>query len=135
MQAQNYTPIDDLVRSHSSWGGGKEVEPPRPHTESIKVHESGEHEIVDEEVKQHVELTTEKVEIPPEVKAVGVEETNQPLAFEPIPLPLSDDKVVKGSHAPIYSSLRWLSTLAAYMLSQAHQAVKVVHGKVVRVQT
>ena len=47
--------------------------------------------------------------------------------------PLSDEKIVTGLHAPVTSSLRWLATLAEYLLKMMHVQLKVVSGRVIRV--
>ena len=133
---QNYTPIDELMAKLNAPVSGptKEVEPLTKINEPLKIHEITEHKEIDESLKNHLEIKKENVELSPELKNVGVEavETSSFQSQKPITLPLSDEKILIGIHKPITSSLKWLATLAMYMLKQAHMTLKVVHGKVIR---
>lgn len=137
----NYTPIDDLVQKYktSTISGPKEAEPLRSQfdisAEYSDMQEVVEHDTVDEEVKPHIEVRKDTIELPLEVQQSGVQPITQSdfQAYQNIKLPLTDDKVITGLHAPITSSLRWLATFATFLLWQAHLSLKVVHGKVVRV--
>ena len=137
MQA-NYTPLDTKKKQPQSVpvSPTKEAEPLSSKTEFFQIEKTVEHKITDEEVKQHVEERKENIELSPDLKTVGVETTSSPQfsTTQTVNLPLSDDKVVQGLHAPLTSSVRWLATLAVYILKQAHMTLKTVHGKVMRVQ-
>ena len=135
--AKNFTSIHDLIRKHrtttpvSSISRSKEAEPA---VDFGQVKEVVEHE-PETEVEQFVTPRAETIKLPPELKKLGLQEvtTTKFPSYQNVKLPLSDEKVVVGSHAPITSSLRWLATLALYLLARAHLGLKVIHGKVVRV--
>jgi hypothetical protein len=95
-----------------------------------------EHKINDEEIKEHVSAKDESIEIPQELKNIGVQAVSQPKfpTYQDMVLPLSDEKVFTGLKAPISSSLRWLSEFCAYMLRHTHLYLKQIHGKVIRVK-
>lgn len=136
----NYTPIDDLIKNFKKKepiSVGKESEPfePRPHQEIQLIDETNELQINNKEVEQFVQPRKEYLNIPPDLTQFGLnpaQPTNTP-SYQNIKLPLSDDKIVSGLHAPITSSVRWLATFAVYLLKVAHLQLKIVHGKVVRV--
>ncbi|QQG44367.1 MAG: hypothetical protein HYW86_00390 [Candidatus Roizmanbacteria bacterium] len=134
MPTINYTPIDDIIAN----GGysSKEKEPAMVKSEPLEIHEIVEHKEVDEEVKPHIEVKQENVKLPEDLTQAGVEavETTQFPNLQKIKTPLSDEKILVGLHQPITSSFRWLATLAMHILKQAHLGLKVVHGKVMRVQ-
>lgn len=127
MSKKNYTPIDDLL------GGGlpKEAE---PITAEFEIKEPVEHSL-EEEVRPFVSPRAETIELPPDLRALGLEAVSHSKfpSYKNIKLPLSDEKIVVGQKAPFTSGLRWLSTLALYILAQAHLGLKVVHGHVIRV--
>lgn len=138
----NYTPIDDLIRKYktvrSSMTGGlsKEVE------SIITKGENGSEqmqEIVEykPEGEASIYLTprAETIDLPPDLKQFGLQPatTTQFPSYQNIKLPISDEKIIVGLHAPITSSIRWLATLALYLLQQAHLGLKTIHGKVIRV--
>lgn len=132
---KNYTPIDDLIKqSKNQISKPKEAEPFSGKSEKIVLKEVVEHE-PHKEVKPYIKIRKETAEIPPDLKKLGVSSLAAPKFsnYKNITLPISDDKVIQGLHAPIYSSLRWLATFALYLLQQAHLTLKVVHGRVVRV--
>lgn len=132
---KNYTPIDDLIKQNKNQvSKPKEAEPFSGKSEKIVLKEVVEHEPKNE-VKPYLKVRKETIEIPPDLKKMGVSTLSTPkfANYKNVVLPISDDKVLKGLHAPIYSSLRWLATLAWYLLQQAHLTLKVVHGHVVRV--
>lgn len=88
------------------------------------------------ELASLVEATPEKVKAAPELKKFGVEEKLETPKYpdrQKISLPLSDEMVVKGLHAPVTSSLRWLAEWAEYLLKKAHLTLKQIHGHVVRI--
>lgn len=134
---QNYTPIDDLVKKHHQKtepvSKPKEAEPV-PYAKEIELKEVVEHK-AEEEVRPYVQPRAETIVLPPDLKKMGLQATTttQFPTYQNIKLPISDDKVVVALHAPITSSIRWLATLAVYILKQAHLSLRVIHGKVVRI--
>lgn len=124
--ADNFTPIQPISKP-------KEAEPiPTKGFEGVK--EVVEHKVAPE-VASHLNPRAETIEIPPDLKKMGLQPTSttQFPSYQNITLPISDDKIVTGLHAPITSSIRWLATLAIYLLAKAHLALKTVHGRVVRI--
>lgn len=137
MAQKNYTQIDDLVKKLKKItpvGKPKESEPIPSRPEKYEVKEVVEHQ-PEEEVKPFMQSRAETIEIPPDLKKMGLQPTTttQFPSYQNIKLPLSDDKIIAGLHQPITSSIRWLATLAIYLLKQVHLVLKVIHGKVVRV--
>lgn len=144
MAAKNYTPIDDLVvrhkKSHSSRhnpdlrGRPKEAEPFARKKEKYEIKEVTEHKL-DEEVKPYIKVRAETIELPDELKKLGLHAATQTEFpnYQNIKLPLSDEKIIAGLHQPITSSMRWLATFFEYILKQAHLILKVVNGKIIRV--
>lgn len=141
--ANNFTNIDDLVQKYKSNSNinnsyneeislPKEAEPIS--SEKIEIKEVVEPQ-VDKEVRPFVSPRQETIELPPDLKKLGLQPTSstQFTDYKNIKLPISDEKVVVGLKAPITSSLRWLATLAVYLLAKAHLGLKIIHGKVVRV--
>jgi len=136
MSATNYTPIDDLIQKYKSEfiGLPKEAEPILKSSEENQLQEVVEHE-PEETVKPFVQPKAETIKLPPDLKLLGLQPVSntQFKSYQNVKLPLSDDKVIQGLHAPISSSLRWLATLAVYILRLGHLQLRVVGGKVVRV--
>lgn len=132
----NFTDISDLTKKQNTHpiSPSKEGEPAKMN-EFSQLQEVTEHEPQHEEVKQHVQVRAETIELPPDLKKMGLQPVNQTQfpTYQNVKLPISDDKVISGQKAPVTSSLRWLSTLALYMLKMAHIQLKTIHGKVVRV--
>lgn len=138
MSAQNYTPIDDVIKKLQQPTIGslhKEFGPVTPIPETGQIHEVVEHEITDEELKPHVEVRKETIKLPPDLQKLGIQSASASSfpGYKPVKLPLSDDRVLLGLRAPLTTSLRWLAEFSLYLLRQAHLTVKVIHGKVVRV--
>lgn len=142
MSRKNYTSIDNLVRKYTSskqqmgsFGPSKETEPFRKQ-EAVaeQVQETVEHQ-PEKEVSIYVTPRAETIEIPPDLKQFGLQPitTTQFPSYQNIKLPISDEKISVGLHAPITTSMRWLATLALYLLQKAHLGLKVIHGRVVRV--
>ena len=138
---KNYTAIDDLVKKYkrslavkTAISKPKEAELFTRKKEKYEIKEAVEHK-AEEEVRPFVQARSETIELPPDLKKMGLQpaSSTQFPSYQNIKLPLSDDKIVAGLHQPITSSLRWLATLLEYILGQAHLALKVIHGKVVRV--
>lgn len=126
--ATNYTPINTPISYP------KESEPISLAKETIEIKEVVEHK-PEEEVRPFVTPRAETIELPPDLKKMGLQAatTTQYPSYSNIKLPISDEKVVVGLHAPITTSLRWLATFAFYLLQMAHLQLRVIHGKVVRV--
>ena len=137
MTKKNYTPIDDLIKKWQQKElvslPNKEAEP-IPKKAEIEFKEAKEKE-VEEEIKPHLIKREETIKLPPDVQKLGLKPvpTTQFPQYQTVKLPISDDKIISGLHAPVTSSLRWLATLALYILQQAHLSLKVIHGRVVRV--
>lgn len=136
MTTQNFTAIDDLVQQYH---GGmvslpKEVEPVLTPPEKYHLQEVVEHE-PEEEVKPFIQIKPESIKLPPDLQKLGLKpiSNTQFQSYKNIKLPISDDKIVIGLHAPITTSIRWLATFAKYLLQRAHLTLKVVHGRVVRI--
>lgn len=132
MKQKNFTPLP----SKPAGGMAKEVEPFGLGKEAVPetVQEVVEHK-PEEEVSTYVSPRAETIEIPPDLKKLGLQPTTTTKfpSYQNIKLPISDEKISMGLRAPITSSLRWLATLAVYLLQQAHLGLKTIHGKVVRV--
>ncbi len=137
----NFTPIEDLIKKYQQdkqagqISKPKESEPVLNKTEDVEIKEVAEHKI-EEEVRPYIKQTHETIELPPDLKKVGLQPASTSInfqAYQNVKLPISDDKIMPGLHAPITSSLRWLATLAIYILRKAHLAIRVVGGKAVRV--
>jgi len=136
MNQKKYTPIDDLIKRWQKKDmvslPSKESEPvPKKEIEFKEVREKE----VEEEVRSHIVKREETIKLPPDIKKLGLKPvpTTQFPQYQTVKLPLSDEKIITGLHAPVTSSLRWLATLALYLLQQAHLSLKVIRGKVVRV--
>lgn len=136
----NYTDIDHLVKrhtqqTHQSSTNSKEYEPPKRSIEAHQMVESVEQTGLDQDVKPYVDVHADKLELDPELKKAGLVVSDQSgiPSYLNIKLPISDDKVIQGLHAPVSSSLRWLATIGVYILSKVHIHLKTVRGKVIRV--
>ncbi|KKQ24479.1 MAG: hypothetical protein US40_C0003G0018 [Candidatus Roizmanbacteria bacterium GW2011_GWC2_37_13] len=132
---KNFTAIDDLLKKYKKDNRvslPKEAEPMA--AEKFEIKEVVEHKM-EGEVRPFISPREDSIELPPDLKKMGLKTTssNQFSSYQNIKLPLSDEKVVVGLHAPITSSIRWLATLAVYLLARVHLGLKVVHGKVIRV--
>lgn len=137
MTQQNFTPIDDLIKKHQSAqpiSTPKEAEPIPFSQETIEIKEVVEHK-PEEEVRPYLSPRQETIKLPPDLKKMGLQPatTTQFPTYQNIKLPLPDEKIVVGLHAPVTTSLRWLATLAIYLLKMAHLQLKIIHGHVVRV--
>ena len=138
MAVQNYTPLDELMakiqKSFTSLPT-KEIEPAGMREEQKDIRIAVEHKELDEEVKPHIQVHEEVVEVPPDLQQMGVQATPtaQVQTHQPFQSLLSDEEIIKGLHQPTTSSFRWLAELALYILKHAHIVLKTVHGKVVRV--
>jgi len=136
MSAINYTPINHLIEKYKSEyiGLPKEAEPMLQSSEETQMQEVMEHEPA-EEVKPFIHPKAETIKLPPDLKMLGLQPVSntQFQSYQNVKLPISDDKVIQGLKAPVSSSLRWLATLAVYILRLGHLQLKTVGGKVIRV--
>ncbi len=84
-----------------------------------------------------VEVRREEIELPSPLPKMGVTQTGAelPVSPAPVPLPLTDDKIVTGTGAPIISSLRWLVEWCIRQLKRVHIRLKKIHGRITRVET
>ncbi len=142
MAGKNFTNIAGLFSKNKKnqpavtvGGAGKERELSRASKEnSIEIQEVVEHE-PGKEVRSFVQKRAESIHLPPDLKKLGIQSssTTTSSSYQNIHIPISDDKVLTGLHAPITSSIRWLATLALYLLHKAHVGLKTVHGHAVRI--
>ncbi len=101
---------------------------------------SKEPEIPKEVEKAGVMKVSETIELPPDVKKLGVVSSgaSTPITttqvLPKVVLPISDQQIIVGLHAKITSALKWLSTWCIRKLKKAHIALKVIHGKIVRIK-
>lgn len=135
MSIKNYTAIDDLIKKNKKYENislPKEAEPIA--AEKFEIKEVSEDNL-EEEVRPFISPRSETIELPPDLQKLGLQTvpSTQYASYKNIKLPLSDEKIIVGQKAPITSSIRWLSTLALYILGQAHLGLRVVHGHVIRV--
>jgi len=136
MTQKNYTPIDDLIKK---WPQNDIISLPSKEAEPIIKKEIEFKEVkekeIEEEIGPHVVKRQEIINLPPDLKNLGLKpiSTTQFPQYQTVKLPISDEKIITGLSAPVSSSLRWLATLALYLLQQAHLSLKVIHGRVVRV--
>lgn len=89
------------------------------------------------EVAEHIKEVSQRPEIPKDVEKAGLQHTGPTTPFrqatkETAKLPLTDDEIVKGLHAHIWESIRWMSIWCVRQLKKAHVAIKEVHGRLIR---
>ena len=135
MVDKKHTPIDKLIKKYKDADRvslPREVEPMT--AEKFEIQEVVEHE-PDEETEKFISPRAETIKLPPDLKKLGLQAMSHSKfpGYKNIKLPISDEKIIVGQKAPITSSIRWLATLALYILGQAHLGLKVVHGHVIRV--
>lgn len=136
---KNITPQTLPTPISSSVGKEKEAFP-LASAESISV-VSQEVVLTKEVEKAGVEAIKDTIELPPDVKKLGVSPTgtSAPVSvattLPPVTLPISDQEVVAGLHAQILSSFRWLAVWCVKQLKKTHITLKNIHGKIVRVKT
>lgn len=135
MADKKHTPIDKLIKKYKDADRvslPREVEPMT--AEKFEIQEVVEHE-PDEETEKFISPRAETIKLPPDLKKLGLQAMSHSKfpGYKNIKLPISDEKIIVGQKAPITSSIRWLATLALYILGQAHLGLKVVHGHVIRV--
>lgn len=98
-------------------------------------------EYIPKEVTPHIEVRPEKVDVPLDVAQLGVQVAGSQQSVNPqstatvtVTLPLTDDQVVSNLHPNVTSSISWLAIWCIRQLKRAHLALKVVHGRVMRVK-
>ncbi len=134
-QSVTVTPVTTV-----SSGAGKEHEGAEVHSENIAV-VSHEATLTPEVENAGVEVIKDTIELPPDVKKLGVTPTGSSApvvtttTLPQIVLPISDQQVEAGLHAQILSSLRWLAVWCIKQLKKAHIALRNIHGKIIRVKT
>ncbi|OGK19906.1 hypothetical protein A3C23_04360 [Candidatus Roizmanbacteria bacterium RIFCSPHIGHO2_02_FULL_37_13b] len=145
MTDKNYSSIVNLLPNDPVKTGSsltKEGEPGFKTQEQIDVSNaeiSSYHEVVEhqpeKELKPFIKTRSETIDLPPDLKQIGVTSvaSSKFPNYKQVKLPISDEKVYRGLHSPITSSLRWLAELCFFILKQAHLKIKNIHGKVVRV--
>ncbi len=133
------TPVTISVHPES---GPITIEPGKPEQdvapETTKNEEQKE-EPATKELSNHpqtyIEERPEEIELPDELKKHGLQAVKQNdfPDYRNVKLPISDEKVMMGSKAPINTSMRWLAEFAKFLLWKAHITLKTIHGRVVRV--
>ncbi len=160
--SQNHTSIDDLVELHKnpspflgsgSPEGGRiapveitrqqhsaentgDTEKESHETDTPEMHEVIEHEHEpDPEVEKYLNVRKETVEVPPDLKKIGVQASTPQhfTGYQKVQLPISDDKILQGQKKPVTDSLRWLAEFCIFLLRRAHIQLKIAHGKAQRV--
>lgn len=127
---RNFSPIDTLIGAVS-----KEHELPSERKDEIFMKESVEKKPSDE-ISPFVQSRQEEPRISPHLKKIGVKKIITAPRYtvqKTIILPLTDDMVERGLHAPITSSLRWLAEWSVFILKKAHIVLKKVHGHMKRI--
>lgn len=139
--SQQSQPLPPSAVSQTATIGGKE-QSPHTITNSERVSEISEEIVLPKEVEQSgVVKFSDRIELPPDVKKLGVTQSGPSvpvLQTSPPPqviLPISDDQVVQGLHAQVTAAIKWLAVWCIKRLQKAHIALKVIHGKIVRVST
>lgn len=133
------TSSDDAQQSVTVRGGSKEGEGARSQ-ETPRMEEPGRVEIAPEAKEAGLEEKKEYVDIPPDVKQLGVTNAgaSAPVAdgaFDDLSLPLTDVEIEHGTHAQPTSSISWLAQWCIRKLKRVHIVIKKIHGKVMRVKT
>ena len=139
--AQNFTSIEDLVKKHhemrqASGSVSKEfgISSPSPEINSLEL--PIEEEESSEGVEEYITPHPETIQLPPDLKKVGVQATNDDTQFKSalykLKLPISDEKIMDDLKASPAEAKRWYATILLYMLKMAHLTLKKVGSKVVR---
>ncbi len=142
MGAQNYTPVDELVKKHNEmkYGTGspsKEFVVPSPEHEIAEV-EAPVEQVSSEKVEDYAQPKTTSIKLPPDLKKMGVKTSDDNdnqfrEALYKIKLPISDEKIMDDLKAKPTESKRWFATILLYILERAHLTLKKIGTKVVRV--
>ena len=108
-----------------------------PVSPDIKPEEIQEYQ-VSKEVSAHVQIRTEKPDIPPDLIQIGVthapsdQNMSAPVSNQ-VSVPLNDDQINDGLHHPITDSIRWLAEWCLVQLKRAHVHLTKVKGRYIRV--
>lgn len=91
------------------------------------------------EVAKHLLKTKEEIELPPDLKKMGVGTpaaagSVSDTAITSLTLPLTNDQIAAGLHAQILSSLHWLAEWCLRQLKKAHIHLQKIHGHFMRVK-
>lgn len=118
----------------TSGGFSKEADMPRSAEPMIQ--EVPEFE-VPKEVANHVAKVQEHIEIPPDLKSIGVTTPHShgkvsDSLQKDLTLPLTDDQIGNGLKADVKSSVRWLSEWCVKQLKRIHIQLKQVGSHFVR---
>ncbi|HLC94800.1 MAG TPA: hypothetical protein VJH96_04515 [Patescibacteria group bacterium] len=136
MTHKSYTPVDHLIKPGATVGASKEFEGTKPTVPPALEYQKVKEFVPDREVAPYISVREEHPVISEDLKKQGVIDPSgtQFPTYENVKVPLSDEKILTGLHAPLYSSLRWLATLAFYILKKAHLTIKMIHGSILRVR-
>lgn len=131
-------PIPTPIQVGSTPIGGREKEPVKTGEAETFVEAAGEAQIAPEVEKAGVIQFKETIELPPDVKKLGLGPAGAsvpftPPAIPPVVLPISDQQVVTGLQANVSSAIKWLAAWCVKKLKKAHVALKIIHGKIIRV--
>lgn len=119
--------------------GGKEKEPIKTGNTELVSETTGDAELAPEMEKAGVIQFKETIELPPDMKKLGLGPAGASVPFTsltaipPVVLPISDQQVVTGLQANVSSAIKWLATWCVKKLKKAHVALKIIHGKIIRV--
>lgn len=139
MAVTNYSPLDDQIakykKNYYTPLPAKEMEPVIGREEQKDVKIVVEHKDLDQEIRPHLKVREEIVEVSPDLQTMGVQATptTQFATHQQLQALIPDAEILKGLHQPPTSSFRWLAELALYILKRAHITLKTVHGKVMRI--
>lgn len=135
MTHKSYTPVDHLIKPVIT-GTSKEFEGAKPKASPALEYQKVKEFEPDPEVAPYISARREHPVIAEDLQKRGVIDRSgtQFPTYERVKAPLSDEKILTGLHAPLYSSLRWLATLALYILKKAHLTIKMIHGNILRVR-
>jgi len=140
--AQNFTSIEDLVKKHDemrqvSGSVSKEFGIASTSSEISSLELPIEEEESSEGVEEYITPHPETIQLPPDLKKIGIQATNDDTQFKSalykLKLPISDEKIMDDLKASPTESKRWYATILFYMLKMAHLTLKKVGSKVVRV--
>ena len=142
MAVNNFTPIDELVKKYNElkYGAGsvsKEFDIPSSSSEKDELEAPIEQKTTPEEVGKYITPQAKTIKLPPDLKKIGVQTTNDDSQFKEalykLKLPISDEKIMEDLRAPPTESKRWFATILLYILERAHLSLKKVGSKVVRI--
>lgn len=126
------------VKGVTTTGLSKEQEPSQTVSAEVATEITTEMEIPKEVEQAGVKKIQETIEIPPSVKKLGVtpvgSSASTTTTIPTVVLPIPDQKIIAGLHTRLLNSLHWLAWWCIRKLKKAHVALKVIHGKIVRVK-